>query len=355
MTATPSTAARPGRLPRTAVVAAALGVALTGCATGEPEPTETPKGALEVFFEEMWGDYDEEQSQSDQIRIEELKAECMSDLGFEYIPVDPMGGVIIEPEPASTDDDQPEWGTLEFAKKYGYGVTTDPWGDQGGGVVDPMPIDDWEDPNAEIVEGMSEAEQTAYYAALYGEPMEEPLSPDDEWVQPSWEDMGCSGYAEHEVYGDMLYGGGEDDPFQELQEEMSMMWDAMQTDQRIAEADAAWAVCMADGGFPGYAKLADAEQGFYTRTDEIRNEVYEGISPDSGEEEWMAAEDEIQRRLAELSDEEIELAVADFTCRDDVDYMEIQTEVNLEYQQEFYDAHKTELEQWAESQSRGQG
>lgn len=361
MTATPRRPARvrrqhprPGRagtVARATAVVGVIGLAVTGCAKGDPEPEETPVGALEAFFQEMWGDWDEEKANEQMRRVEELKAECMAREGFEYIPMDTGGGVVIE-DPVDDDGDDLQWGTLEFAKKYGYGVTTNPWEDADDPMPEPLPIDDWYDPNQEIIEAMSEAEQAAYWAALYGEPQEEPME-GDEWVPPSWEEMGCSGWAEHEVYGDGLYGGGEDDPFMELQEEMNRLWESMQSDERVVAAEARWADCMADAGYPSYAKVGDAEQDFYTRTDEIRTEVYNGIPPDADEDDWMAAEEEIQARLAELSGEEIELATADYTCRADAKYDKALTEVNLEYQQRFYDEHKSELEQWAQWQSGG--
>ena len=48
-------------------------------------------------------------------------------------------------------------------------------------------------------------------------------------------------------------------------------------------------------------------------------------------------------------------AVADFDCRDEVDYDKIQLEVNSEYQQEFYDAHKDELEAWRDAAVAAEG
>lgn len=356
MTSTRGTAARTARPRqlarggRAVAVAATAGLALAGCGGGGEGPSseESPKGALDTFFEQMWGDYDPEEQNAQQMRIEELKAECMADEGFEYIPVDWSRGVVSEPLPA---EDEIPWGTLEFAEQYGYGITTNPWEDSEQPLE---PIDPGiEDPNMAIVDAMSESEQMAYWEALYGPQTEEPMPEDGEWVPPSWEDMGCSGWAEHEVYGDAAYGGGEDDPFLELQEDMNRMWESMQNDERITAANAAWADCMADAGEPGYAKVGEAEEQFWTRTDEIRNEVWEGLGPEAGEDAWMAAEEEIQRRLAELSEEEIALAVTDFTCRDDVGFTEAQTEVNLEYQQEFYDANKAELERWAEYQNGG--
>ena len=52
---------------------------------------------------------------------------------------------------------------------------------------------------------------------------------------------------------------------------------------------------------------------------------------------------------------EIELAVADFDCREEVDYDKVQLEVTADAQQQFYDAHKDELEAWREGALAARG
>ncbi len=347
MTATPTTARPRIVTARALVLGTALAVGLTGCGGGDDEPSsqETPMGALDKMFEEAYGDWDEEASNAKQMQVEELQAECMQEQGFEYIPIDwdAMNGGAIDVAPA--EDDIP-WGTLEFAEQWGYGITTNPYQDSEE-PIEPTPIDGgYEDPNMEIVNAMSETEQQAYYEALYGPQSDEPIDPEGEWVPPSWEEMGCSGYAQHEVYGDAAFGGGEDDPFAELMDEMNRMYESISTDDRILETESGWASCMADAGHPNLAKVGDAEQIIYEQVDPIWNDAYSDVPPDATEEDYRAIEQSIQDELAAITPQEIELAVDDYTCRDKVGYDDAYTEVNLDLQQQFYDAHKAELEEW---------
>lgn len=346
MTAT-RTSARPRiRTARALVLGTALVVGVAGCGAGDDKgssPEESPMGALDKMFEEAYGEWDEEASNAKQMQIEELQAECMAEEGFEYIPVDwaAMNGGSAA---IAVEEDDIPWGTLEFAEQWGYGITTNPWEDSEE-PIDPPTDGGYEDPNMEIVNAMSETEQQAYYAALYGEQSQEPIDSEGEYVQPSWEEMGCSGYAQHEVYGDSAFGGG-DDPFAELMDEMNRMYEDIQSDDRILETESEWASCMADAGHPNLAKVGDAEQTIYEQVDPIWNDAYSDMPPDATEEDYRAVEESIQERLAEITPEEIALAVDDFTCREDVGYDDAYTEVNLDMQQQFYDTHKAELEEW---------
>lgn len=270
---------------RTAAVAAALitlTLGLAGCGSdggtnnGGESPSEPELGPLDKYFEQMYGDYDEEQSNADMIRIEELTAECMAELGFQYTPVDysSQGGMVV----SSEADDIP-WDTLEFAEQYGYGATTNPWGDE-----QPLPEEtgeEWVDPNQEYVETMSETEQQAYWEALYGVQNFDETDPEAEY-EYNWEDAGCQGAASNEVYGDMGMGGS-DDEFTALQEDMNAMWEASMADPRIAELNAEWATCMADAGYAGLAEPADAQNLIYEKTNAIYEDAYADLDPNG---EW---------------------------------------------------------------------
>lgn len=317
-----------------------------GSASSEPEP-----GPLDAYFEQMYGSADEEDGMAQMRRIEEITAECMQEQGFEYTPVDHSqnAGFAMEPEELDV-----EWGTVEFAEKYGYGITTDPW----GGQEPPMPEEGEEfvDPNQERVEAMSDTERQAYEAALWGEPQvfdeatEGEEMPVEEW---DWTKAGCSGKAQNEVYDSA--NGMEDEEFTALQEEMQRMWETVEADPRLTELNSDWASCMADAGFPGLAKVGDAETAVYDETNAINEEAYADVdySEDLSEEEYVEIDaqiqEEVREKLAAITPREIETAVADATCREDLGYTEIQHEVNVEHQQEFVDANKAELDAWLAS------
>jgi hypothetical protein len=345
-----------------------LAVSLTACGAGEPggtgddaqagdddtsEADDTEDmGPLDVYFDKIYGEYDQDQANAQQIEAEEITAACMQEQGFTYTPVDysSMNGGAIAVEPTEPDI---EWGTVEFAEKYGYGATTNPWGDE----AEPMPEEtgeEWVDPNQEYVESMSETERTAYYLALYGDQsaMEEP-APDEEYVY-DWTTAGCSGKAQHEVYEE---GNGQDtDEFKALQEDMDAMWEASAADPRLADLNSTWASCMADAGYPGLAAIGDAENAIYEEVNALWEDAYEGTGKgdeEMTEEDYNAINESIEDAKKEITPREIKTATADFGCREEIRYDEIQREVNVEYQQEFVDSHKAELDAWAESGASG--
>jgi hypothetical protein len=329
---------------RTVAISAALALSLAACGGGDSAP-EDEMGPLDRIFEDIWGGWDEETGNAQQMRVEEVVAECMAELGFEYTPVDySQAGWSM-----SSDDLDVEWGSLEFAEKYGYGATTDPWGNEE--MVDEPPDEQWIDPNQDYVMAMSETEQTAYYAALYGN-QEYPEGDEEEWVY-DWTQNGCQGKAQHEVY-ESAPGLG-DDEYQALMEEMNSLWEDVMNDPRIAEVGAKWATCMGEAGHPGFVGVDDAQNSIYDQLNSIWENAYTDMSPDASEEDWRAVEAGVQADLAAITPLEIELAVADFHCRDEIKYESVYRTVNAEHQQRFYDAHKAELEAWRDAAVAARG
>src|SRR5665648_330873 len=313
----------------TAALGAALVLTLTACGGGKsPEGSapdgssaETPRmGPIDLLFQDMYGSSDEDQGAADQMRTEELTAQCMGEQGFEYTPVDysAMNAGMVAP-----DESEIPWGTLEFAKEWGYGITTNPYSDQEQAPVDPG--QEFVDPNQEYVEGQ-----------------------EYEW---KWEEAGCQGFAQHEVYPDSM--GDQDSEYAALMDEMNAMYESTIADPRLTEIEAGWASCMSDAGYSGLAKVGDAENQIYTKVEPIWNDAYADMPPDATEEDYAAVQEEVDAHVSAITTDEIETAVADFTCRDSLKYTETQTDINLEYQQEFYDAHKAELEAWAASMADG--
>src|SRR5690606_5710199 len=131
-----------------------------------------------------------------ELEIQEYIVDCMTAEGWEYQAVDWSAQMPDQPDE--------EWGSPEFGRKYGYGVMYqyELSDDPGGG----MGID-FEDPNQEYVNGLSEAEQEAYYADLYGGndiwPSEPEIDEDGNefWPSPPLDQQGCQGKAQLEVVG----------------------------------------------------------------------------------------------------------------------------------------------------------
>lgn len=333
--------------PRTTLAAAALAAALilTGC-SGDPEPEPTPEpsaGPLETLFQDYLAEWSNEDVTRQLTRLEEAIAACMAEQGFSYTPVD-YSAVEID---FLGSDLGVEPGTLEFAQRYGYGLTTDPWGTE-------EIAEEVQDPNVEYVAAMSAAEQEAYYTALYGERYAEqgalgPPNDDEAIADYSWEDAGCTGLAQQQL----LTGQETDDEeFLGLQQAMAEMMESAMRDPRLDRANADWAACMTDAGYPGWSAVGDAEAAIGAEVEAVRAEAAQGVPGRPGPP-GMADPSEIEAAVAEQLDQitprEIETAVADLTCQSEVGYDALRSEIDAEYQREFLAENLEEIQEWLRS------
>lgn len=312
------------------LLSGALALCLAGC-VNSPEPaasTEPTLGPLEELFNSIYGNWSDESASAEMTQVEEIIATCMTELGFEYTPVDY----------SEVGEDAPdaEYGTREFAERYGYGATTAPWGTD-------EPEQEWVDPNAEYTATLSSAQQEAYWTALYGATAA-PEAPQED-LEYNWEDGGCQGQAQQEVYSDQ--NAFEDERFLALQEELEQMWLTAGEDPRLAELERRWASCMADAGYPDLAAVADAANSIHAAVNAVWEQVWAGLPPEPTEVDYDAAERTAQEQIAAITEREIATAVADVTCRERVDYDNVQRQISAEHQQQFYDSHKEELDSWA--------
>lgn len=305
-------------------------------------------------------------------KVQEAIAACMTELGWEYIPV-------IQPDVSYEYSPEDE---IERVKREGLGIAyyvLNPNGDPN--YVDPWA--EWEDPNTPYVESLTDAEREAYYADLNGEggmiaySAKKPAGdPDDSTVDimpvdPSGEPVeftpGCQGKAYDEVYGQ--------DPINTPE-----YWDAMQgyyedlqerieADPRIGELDKEWAACMKDKGFD-YENQQDywdkAYTAFQERVTEAVGEDYykdpmEGWTQQQIDDFWATATQEQidalyvrpeptgeqRTQLEAILADEIEVAVAQTECSQD--YSKKMEEVYADVEERFALEHEDELKALAAS------
>ncbi|WP_169165313.1 hypothetical protein [Cellulomonas taurus] len=345
---------RPRRVLVLAAATTGLVVALTGCSGGGNGggggSTEWTPGALDEFTAKIYGysleederSQEEMQAESDRqnAKVEELVATCMQEQGFDYTPQENSGGSVI-----LGDDLDVEWGTLEFAQKYGYGISTDPWNSAG----QPVETEEYVDANQEYRDSMSESEQAAYDEALYGPPVE--YVEGEDTTEYDWTTAGCYGSAQHEVYnsGD----GGAD--YADLEDEINRFYETVEADSRVTALNNAWASCMADEGFDGLTNVNEGNNALYDEYNALQGWDDPEYTAQAESWDWDANPDgppapEVdEAKLKAFTDKEIAQAVADFTCQKNVDYIAKRQEVDHELQQEFVDQHRTELQAWADA------
>ncbi|GAA2179821.1 hypothetical protein GCM10009847_15420 [Leucobacter tardus] len=324
------------RIPTFLALAATASLTLAGCSGGGGDDVEL--GPLDTYMDQIYAT-GEDESVADLVEHEserqQLIADCMTEQGFEYIPVEAtpeqFGGEMTEEEEAQAEEEAENWDPLDDAKKYGYWISLMPDEDDesfSGGSVE-MPAD----PNDDYLMSLSESDMTAYQEALSG-PMPADDADEEEWQ--NWAPSGCEGDANTAVGQ-----GAESDPymdpeFADLMDAMNARYDEIESSPELAEANAAWATCMDGKGFGGFANPDEPQEELNEEYSALMG--WDDMDAESEPEPLDAAvEQEFQQR-------EIETAVADYECRADVDHDEAWMRADLASQEKFVEAHRTELD-----------
>lgn len=307
---------------------AVLGLTLGGCGgAGDQDADVAAELPFDRYAAALFPDADADAMALQMAATEALVAQCMHDLGFDYVPVD------YSPSGSTTSLDV-DWGSLEYAEQYGYGVTTDAW---GGPLVEA----DVDDPNQERVEAMSESERAAYFTALWGEQSFGPDADDESFDEYSWEEGGCQGRAQHEVEQSTA---AQDELAAGLREDLAAMWEELSTDPRLTELHGTWSTCMADAGFPGLRTVENGLTSIIEKVDAVYDRSFSGAADDAAATDGAELGASLEEQLAALTPIEIDTAVADATCQAEVGYDDAEWAVNDDYQQRFVDAHREDLD-----------
>jgi hypothetical protein len=323
--------------PLAALAATAMVFVLAGC-TGTPgdDGLTYEDSPLNKYVAAAWGgdlspEEQQKQAEENQRKVEELVAECMADEGFEYTPNTDNGGMI-----SSSDGDwEPE--KREWVEKYGYGMVNSPFNER----QEEESAEEYVDPNQDYVETLSETEQTAFYETLYGATPEEDELNEDGSYEYRWEDGGCQGWAQHEVDGDDVW---QSDEFSGIRTKMEEFWTTTQESPELADLNAEWAKCMADGGEPGFAKQSEATQSIIDEQNALYETAYgDGSEPvDTESPEFVDPSDSPE--MKELGEREIELALVDLDCRNKTSYMEESLKIQFALEEKFIAENKAELD-----------
>ena len=266
------------------VLLAAAALILTGCAKGgaDADKTDAPVGPISQRMNDLSRQFDTDPTTAMNTAVEESVAACMQEQGFEYVPQ-------TDTAPAA---DVPAQGTLDFAKTYGYGITT--WqsipgsrtADTSGGA---QPIDD------------------AYQQALWG-------ATDD--GSGTWLAGGCYGQAMEAVGDEGLMSSP-------VLQDLSNLDAQVDQDSRVVAALDGWTGCMAGKGYD-YATTEDAQGSIMQRAYSEDGQMITGDA------------------LATLQAEEIATATADYGCSTSV--VQVRATVRAELETAYYADHKSEVD-----------
>lgn len=293
---------------------------LTGCSGDDKSSAAANEheSPLAEYYEKLFPEQSSEDQNALMRESEAIVSACMQEAGFEYIPRDPAthGGGAVAYEPDE------EYGTEEYAAVHGYHVTT--FDQEAEPVTEEMV-----DPNEAYLSSMSESEAAAYYETLYGVMASEEFDPEGEPPVYDWTTSGCTGKAEHELGGAEVYT---DPAFMSFQEDTEALYEKAQKSPETEALTAEWADCMADAGYTDYRSPEDAMNDINERA----MALYENTS-ESAPMPDEAAMDEL-RKL------ELDTAVADYRCQEQVDYADTTQAIMGELEQEYVDTHRAELD-----------
>lgn len=341
---------RPSRVIAASAAAALTLFTLSACADAptDGEKTDGPVSPLTPYYDAAYGtgvDTEAQQKEWDeqQAKIEQAVAVCMTEQGFEYtpVPVEPQSSVDV-----GADDGAEDWNPDEKAwvEQWGYGIvdwpgreemTDDSYAEESSteGASD--------DPNLAYYESLSEGEQTAYDEALWGPSVNEEILP-GESLEYDWKQSGCSGKASHDLGldADSMPDLSE---FEGLLARMDELSKDMPDAPEVAALDGEWAACMQESGHAGFTTQTSAWDSIAAELDEFFPETDEA-SPDAASEELPDLSPESNPEIAELQEREIELALADLSCREQTSYQEEYQRITFAKEQEFLDANRAELD-----------
>lgn len=327
----------PARRPVAGFIAASAAVLMLAACTagpaggggGELSYEDSP---LTKYLEAVNGEWTEERAIADAKKTEELKAECMAEEGFEYVPVDQSQGMSI-----MSEDEMAERETEEWVASNGWGMVQT----QEEMEQQQEEAEEFVDPNQPYVETLSPSEQEAYWATLYGVPPSEEEIGEDGSYEYKWEEAGCEGAAQHEINGDNYW---EDEQFADLNEAMGKLWESTAKQPDMIALDEKWAECMADAEYPDFTTRSDAQNSIM----EAQNALYE-VGDDGQTYEEPSAE-----TLAELKQQEIDVALADFRCAEQLDYQDKQLAAQFALEEQFIEDHEAELEELVAAYGKGE-
>lgn len=343
-------------------IAAGLAITIAGCGDSssnasknttskrEQSKTSAKTSAFESPLSEALGMDNEPKSYERMSKkMEKEIQQCMAKEGFEYVPVTNQ---FISFDSQSVDfpgPDNPSW-----RKEYGYGITIQRLNPNNEAFESPIP--DIKDPNQEIVDKMSKAERRAYYLALDGYDPDElteaiegapPIPPPGatlDGTEP--QTKGCRTKAYAAMNENVMNNPDNQDVIQELFDSLQKKIDEDPATKKLLSS---YKKCTAKAGF---SNLKTTQSGYEYINKKIGEIIPNGESPggvlqggnviiagDPGsgslsEGGGDTLSEEQKTSLKQLLKEEIQMAEADYTCQEQLNFLEVQDDIRIRVEEE---------------------
>lgn len=317
------------------------GLLLSGCSDSadKDSASSSDKSPLEERLGFLYGgEFDQSSYSEQQNKVEVAVAQCMKDQGFEYTPAvyDASDFEV------SSDDSYSDTETLDYAKKYGYGVFSQEDLEEDIPAQEPTEEPD-ADPNAAYLGTLSESELDEYYATLYGPNPDENLSDDE--IEAWYSDpanQGCYSVAQSEENTDESDGFFNDPEVAELMQTLENSYNEMTENAKLAELNDAWSECLSTKGFD-FATPEDAVNSIYDKSSDIYS--IEDTSDGSYSMDSDNYPEPDEAAIEDAKKDEIELATADYECRDKVKYDKTRTKIQWDMEEAFIKENEAAISQ----------
>jgi len=313
-------------------------------ATAEPASSVSP---LDEFMGgSAWNNQEDFQRAVNEfnVRREELIAQCMNEAGFEYRPdVNSGSWSISTPLLDDVNSNDREWIT-----QYGFGIISGQASFSGGSIWDTR--DD--DPNAEIVESLSESERAAYQIALRGPEDAFPTEQGFDWNEFMSTSQGCWGRAVVQAQSENALFLRQADEFTPLFEALEEVYVALREDPDFVAAESDWSNCMADAGHPGFGSPISASNSMWEPLFDLQFEMELSMpqvrdAVNTGSIPLPEGFD-----AAQMRNNEIELALADLDCRASTNYSARVDAVQHALEAQFVTDHRAALEAYRDAEAQ---
>ena len=271
------------------------------------------RGPLDEYIAIIWGtnlspDEQQRRSEARWNERQELIAQCMLELGFEYLP---------EPMPLSSGIAMPgnySW-DRNWVAQNGYGAASSRVWSQTtlheflSGNAPPPP-----DPNEAIRNALSENEREAWFLAFWG-PLRESSEPDIELT--SIKSIGCDQWASLQVSQDTTPTAPNFVNSEQFRPILEAQWQLQDQAQEDPDLNREWANCMADAGHPEQTSARWAAELFFQELNQRG--------------QWDLSSPE----FLEIREREIDTALADFDCREQINFLARANKINYELEAQF--------------------
>jgi len=342
---------------------------VTACTGGTRDGAESKRatlGSLLGIAGDAGATYNSLQQQA-----EELIATCMTDAGWEYIPVQWPDTRLT----TASDEDE-----VARITRVGLGAVSSLLNEDGDALGYGDPYADFVNPNDAYIASLSDDEKAAYDESLYGTAEKQETTVSTTFFDPTTGlqmtkvmlTSGCSGDADAAVFQN---AGTQTDAQASA---ISVYWDELQTrfkaDPRTVKLDERWVACMKDSGYD-YASPhsfhTDAFTEYSTKASgivggSVSSDPMEGWTEDQIDAFWATATDEEiaaltpanqvftaeqRTQLEALQTQEIAVALADHACT--ASLKDESAAIYADVEEKYALAHKDELTALAASLAGG--